>query len=164
VVRAVAASRVPTLVAIGHEVDTSLAELAADQRASTPSNAAELLTPDRQVVLQRLAEQRTDLHTLLKRVVTQRQELLVQARQALDRGLMDGYQAARQRANLLRQLLEAYDPQLALQRGYALLTVDGQIIKRAADVPLGASAQLRLSDGTLTATITDKELTNGQKD
>ena len=47
VTRAVAASRVPTLVAIGHEVDVSLAELAADMRASTPSNAAELLVPDR---------------------------------------------------------------------------------------------------------------------
>ncbi|QQS17967.1 hypothetical protein IPL68_04925 [Candidatus Saccharibacteria bacterium] len=46
-VRAVAGSRVPTLVAIGHEVDVSLAELAADCRASTPSNAAELLVPDR---------------------------------------------------------------------------------------------------------------------
>ncbi len=48
VVRAISASRVPTLVAIGHERDISLAELAADQRASTPSNAAELLVPDRQ--------------------------------------------------------------------------------------------------------------------
>ena len=45
VVRAVAASRIPTLVAIGHEIDVSLAELAADRRASTPSNAAEMPCP-----------------------------------------------------------------------------------------------------------------------
>src|SRR5207302_376420 len=54
VTRAVAASRVPTLVAIGHEVDVCLAELAADQRASTPSNAAELLVPDRKQALAEL--------------------------------------------------------------------------------------------------------------
>ncbi|HMH30993.1 MAG TPA: exodeoxyribonuclease VII large subunit, partial [Methylomirabilota bacterium] len=54
VTRAVVASRTPTLVAIGHEVDLSLAELAADQRASTPSNAAELLVPDRKGTLEAL--------------------------------------------------------------------------------------------------------------
>jgi exodeoxyribonuclease VII large subunit len=164
VVRAVAASRVPTLVAIGHEVDVSLAELAADQRGSTPSNAAELLTPDRQVVLGRLGEQRQDLNVLLGRVVTRRQDALKAARLELDRGLTEAYEAARQRVHLLRQLLEAYDPSLALQRGYALLHLGDQLVKRAADVPVGAAVQLQLSDGTLTATITDKELNNGQKD
>ena len=57
VTRAVAASRVPTLVAVGHEVDVSLAELAADVRASTPSNAAELLVPDRRDVLASVGSQ-----------------------------------------------------------------------------------------------------------
>ena len=61
VVRAVAASRIPTLVAIGHEVDVSLSELAADQRASTPSNAAEILVPDRREVLARLRMEREGL-------------------------------------------------------------------------------------------------------
>src|SRR5665213_3602045 len=61
VTRAVAASRVPTLVAIGHEIDLSLAELAADRRASTPSNAAELLVPDR---AQALAQLRIAAETL----------------------------------------------------------------------------------------------------
>jgi exodeoxyribonuclease VII large subunit len=164
VVRAVAASRVPTLVAIGHEVDVSLAELAADQRGSTPSNAAELLTPDRQVVLGRLIEQRQDLNALLGRVVTRRQDALKAARLELDRGLTAAYEVARQRVHLLRQLLEAYDPSLALQRGYALLHLGDQLVKRAADVPVGAAVQLQLSDGTLTATITDKELNDGQKD
>jgi exodeoxyribonuclease VII large subunit len=160
VVRAVAASRVPTLVAIGHEVDVSLAELAADKRASTPSNAAEFLTPDRQVVLARLDEQRGDLHLLLRRVVTGRQELLKAHRTGLDRGLTAAYQSARRQVDLLGKLLEAYDPAQALQRGYALIRLDGKLVKKAAEVPVGSTVKLQLSDGGLTATITDKELEN----
>lgn len=164
VVRAVAASRVPTLVAIGHEIDISLAELAADQRASTPSNAAELLTPDRQVVLARLKERRADLDQVLRRVVTERQELLRQHRTELDRALTGVYQTARQWMTITRRLLEAYDPTLALQRGYALVRLGDQVIKSVADVSLGATVKLSLSDGSLAATIVAKELTHDQKD
>ena len=65
VTRAVATSRVPTLVAIGHEINLSLAEMAADLRASTPSNAAELLVPDRRQIL---AELMTHKHQLEQQV------------------------------------------------------------------------------------------------
>lgn len=64
VTRAVAASRVPVLAAIGHESDLSLAELAADRRASTPSNAAELLVPDRQQILAALQDSRAQIDQL----------------------------------------------------------------------------------------------------
>ena len=52
--RAIASSRIPVMTGIGHEVDESLADLAADVRASTPSNAAERLAPDRQEILRRV--------------------------------------------------------------------------------------------------------------
>jgi len=163
VTRAVATSRVPTLVAIGHEVDISLAEVAADQRASTPSNAAELLTPDRAVVLRQLAEARADLGEVLMRAVTQRQDWLAQQQAELDRGLRGAYQTATFRLQTARQLLEAYNPTAALQRGYALVHSGDAIVKRVAQLQVGDTVKITLSDGTATATITGKEQVHGKE-
>jgi exodeoxyribonuclease VII large subunit len=90
VTRAVAASRVPTLVAIGHEVDLSLAELAADRRASTPSNAAELLVPDRQHVLAWLGDADA------------------QMQQCVDRRFQSARADIGQRANVIEQTVSHY--------------------------------------------------------
>jgi exodeoxyribonuclease VII large subunit len=161
VTRAVAASRVPTLVAIGHEIDFSLSELAADQRASTPSNAAELLTPDRQHVLAELADSRQELSGVLQRLLTRRREQLAQAHQELNRHLQVIYQTAHFRLQTARALLEAYNPTAALQRGYALVRADGTLVKRVGQVRLGAEINIALSDGSISATVTDKEQENG---
>lgn len=163
VTRAVASSRVPTLVAIGHEVDVSLAELAADQRASTPSNAAELLTPDRAVVLRQLAVARTELSEVLVRVVATRKEWLKQQRLELDRGLQAAYQTAVLRLRTARQLLQAYDPTAALQRGYALVRSEDELIKSVNQLEIGQAVELTLSDGTATATIIGKEQTDEEE-
>ncbi len=154
VTRAVATSRVPTLVAIGHEVDVSLAELAADQRASTPSNAAELLTPDRAVVLTQLEGLRADLGRGLTHLVADRKEWLTGERDELNRGLRMAYQAALLRLQTARRLLNAYDPTAALQRGYAFIRqADGSLVKRVGQLRQGQTVELTLSDGVVTATI-----------
>jgi len=163
VVRAVAASRVPTLVAIGHEVDISLAELAADQRASTPSNAAELLTPDRAVVLRQLGEVRAELSETLLASLRQRREWTTRQRVELDRGLQAVFRAAQTQVQVQKRLLEAYDPVAALQRGYALVRAGGKIIRHASDLQVGAVVTLQLSDGTAQATITDTETNDGKE-
>jgi len=153
VTRAVATSRVPTLVAIGHEVDVSLAELAADQRASTPSNAAELLTPDRTVVLRQMDNVRGDLGQGLVRIVTDRMAWLGRQHNELDHSLQMVHQTALVRLQSARKLLEAYNPTAALQRGYALVRSGGELVKRAGRLKAGQLVELTLSDGTATATI-----------
>lgn len=151
VTRAVAGSRVPTLVAIGHEIDTSLAELAADQRASTPSNAAELLTPDKRQIRRDLRARRLEINRQLG------QTLQLCRRQVAERqgelGKETLHALARQQLRLAsqRQLLAVLDPAATLQRGYAIVrdTVSGAIIRRQQTVHRGQHLTIHLADGQL---------------
>lgn len=120
-VRAIAASRVPTLVGVGHEVDVSLADYAADVRAATPSNAAQLLVPDRQDLLRSIRGQVASLLPTMLRAVEQTssevRDRLAGALHAVERRLETT-------AHLLtarRQVLTQLNPETVLARGYALL-------------------------------------------
>lgn len=153
VTRAVAASRIPTLVAIGHEIDLSLAELAADQRASTPSNAAELLVPDRRAVLAGLGEQRIQLNRLAQQVVKEAFGQLEQQTKMLDDAVTRVVDSSRQRLGLMQQVLQAFDPQAALQRGYAMVRVGKKLVTSGKDVSVGSEVQISLRDARMTASV-----------
>lgn len=164
VTRAVAASRVPTLVAIGHEIDISLAELAADRRASTPSNAAQLLVPERAERLRQLEQKRAELSRLLDERLSALRQQLETARTLLNDGLEDGAREARTALAQRRQLLEAYDPRAVLRRGYSLVTdAEGNVVSRAKSLKKGAVVAITFADGRASAGVTEveKESTGG---
>ena len=153
VVRAVAASRVPTLVAIGHEVDISLAELAADARASTPSNAAELLVPDRKELLSQVADKQSwlekgmrqqfdTIHSWLELHEAQLSDVI---RGTLDRQKLD--------ASAKQRLLDVLSPQAALSRGYALVRSGGVLVRSAAKLQAGDRISIYFSDGDAKARV-----------
>lgn len=157
VTRAVAASRIPTLVAIGHEIDISLAELAADQRASTPSNAAELLTPDKNDVMQSLQLARQQMNALLFQFVANRRAELVSSVQKMNQLVLLTEERARQEITMRKNVLQALSPLAVLQRGYAVITSNGKLISSTTDVQSGQMLSIRVQDGTI-----DAEVTKGQ--
>lgn len=153
VVRAVAASRAPTLVAIGHEIDLSLAELAADAAASTPSNAAELLVPDKQAVKVQAAAELAHCRQIISRQLTNDQQYLTDTKQALANKLAAVINQAKQLLIANKQLLKSYDPRQILARGYTLIKSEGKLVTGVEQLKIGNLVDLRLADGQATAEI-----------
>lgn len=154
VTRAVAASRITTLVAVGHEVDVSLAELAADQRASTPSNAAELLVPDRQHELRLLAATASHLQQLGERSIVVAFEHVTSQRHQLDQLIDFRLEQAAELLVTRRTLLTALSPEAILKRGYALVRRNGRVVRHKKQLAAQDVVSLQLSDGQVQATIT----------
>ncbi len=120
-VRAIAASRIPTLVGVGHEVDESLADLAADVRAATPSNAAQILVPDRREIVRSVRYKVSSLlPRLLQAIDVRRQEVKSRLDAALN-SIDHQITQTDERFFRLRQVLAQLDPNVVLKRGYALL-------------------------------------------
>lgn len=157
VVRAVAASRIPTLVAIGHEIDLSLAELAADSRASTPSNAAELLVPDKSQALATLKQLQYSLSRSLTDVLASDAELIRQQSQILDRLVGQTLERAKTGLRHTQEILEAYNPQAALGRGYALVHLQKGLVTSGSQLKTGAIVDITLQDATARAEIQEIE-------
>jgi exodeoxyribonuclease VII large subunit len=155
VTRAVAASRIPTIVAIGHEIDISLAELAADQRASTPSNAAELLVPDRRALLAGLQSYRERLAHAADSVLQGAHRDLRAQRHYMFEVTERSVAQARQQLRSHTQVLQAFDPQAALHRGYALARKGGELIRSGRQVQPTDTIHLQLSDARVTTEVKD---------
>jgi exodeoxyribonuclease VII large subunit len=156
VVRAVAASRIPTLVAVGHEVDVSLAELAADQRASTPSNAAQIVVPDRQQLIDTLHLAKESLTEEIERQIQSAVQDNKQSKEYLTSQV--NLLLINQRTMLTsnRKLFSVFDPQAALKRGYAIAKKGAQIITSTKQLKSGDELNLQFRDGIIKAIAGEK--------
>ena len=180
-VRAVAASEIPIVSAVGHETDFTLCDFAADQRAPTPSAAAELVLRDHRDVLQRFDglsdrmdacmesrlqryrsrltewEQRLKLCSPEGRLKEQRNRLERLAT-GMDASMQNRLGSARQRLELAVNHLEAVNPLAVLARGYGVVQdSEGRVVSCVAALRVGEPVTIRLSDGRAVAEIRSKE-------
>jgi len=180
VARAIRRSAVPVVSGVGHEIDFTIADFAADVRAPTPSGAAEIAVPDRRTLLAAVAAagERLQLQAqrLLRRagerfdVLSQRLarahpgnrlQQQVQRLDELDLRLRRAWEAswngAQQRLLLAQRGLDSISPLATLERGYAIVTgPDGRVLQDADDVRDGDVIDARLRRGTVQARVTRK--------
>jgi len=152
VCRALAAVRVPTVSAVGHETDVTLADLVADVRAATPSAAAELALPDAGAVRRLVGDLGARLAGGLSRRTRLAVERLERTGDRLEGALEDGLARRRHLADRLAAQLDALSPLRVLERGYAVArAADGRVLRRQRDFPPGQPFTLRVTDGAVPA-------------
>ena len=180
--RAIAESEIPVISAVGHETDFTICDFVADLRAPTPSAAAELAFPDtaeilsRVKVLGRKAEDSTvnRLNNLQNRLEIMRKSVELHSPStylasrentlALLKGRLDSAQRtifddAQNRFRMLCTRLEGVNPLAVLSHGYSVVeNREGSIVSSVADVETGELITVKLSDGEINATVTEKKI------
>ncbi|HET9438552.1 MAG TPA: exodeoxyribonuclease VII large subunit [Longimicrobiales bacterium] len=156
VARAIAASSVPVVSAVGHETDITIADLIADVRAPTPSAAAERVVPDRDMMLREFHTVQQRMHNAARRRVMQARSYLESATRDMLRNLRMLTREREQRMRASAGKLEALSPLAALSRGYSVaLAKDGHVLKRTAEFVPGSAFVLRVSDGAVDCRVND---------
>ena len=189
VAHAIADSSVPIVAGVGHETDTTIADLVADQRAPTPSAAAMQVLPDREALgrlvardVRRLAgameaeiefaQSRVERLTgLLRARSPQARVAMARTREARARvaavSAIENHLARRRnRLGALAARLDALSPLAVLGRGYALArrVEDDRIVRSAGDVAVGDELDLQLAEGTIGASVTRLDPGSGEGD
>lgn len=158
VVRAVAASKIPIISAVGHETDVTLTDFAADLRAPTPSAAAELAAPDCAELMDSLLQTAVSMHQGFERRLNDERMQLDLLAQSLQEGLEKPTQLCRQELTMLAGRLEDLSPLKVLRRGYSLVTsAGGGVLTDPHAVSTGEQVQVHMEKGTLFCTVDEKE-------
>lgn len=153
-VRAVAGSRVPTLVGVGHEVDTSLCDLAADVRAATPSNAAQILVPDRHALLAELAQRERRLYERLANRAEHVRRRIDLATSHMLEHLRHAFNDRKRQVQQAELLLKQLDPTVVLKRGYALVRDEhGALVRGAGQLKEGDVLTIQVARAIIKAGV-----------
>ena len=178
VARAVYSSRIPTISAVGHETDFSVADLVADMRAPTPSAAAELAVPEISVIsaaiegtmeqiragyLRRLAESERSLEAQMALIsALSPRSRLNNAEQRLDEltarirtGMHNRLDRAEQSLKATASVISALDPLGVMARGFSLTSNENGIVTASSQLSVGDSVTVKLSDGSVKASVTE---------
>lgn len=177
VVRAIANSKIPTISAVGHEIDVSLSDYAADKRAPTPSAAAEMAIPLQADIKQKIFQFKTELYQNIKQEIEQKRLLIKSfnsenfeirfrnieqpflnrfdnAKENLSKNILEKIEKTRTKIKNCITILENSSPQTILERGYSMVTDSkGNIIKKSSSLKIGDEIKIKPAEGIISAKV-----------
>jgi len=158
VARAIASCPIPTVSAVGHEIDITIADLVADVRAATPSAAGETVVPDTDVLLGELRARAGTLIDKLRRRTRRGRERARIAAGGLDTGVHGALRQRRDRTARASGRLDALSPLGTLARGYAVpLDEEARVKRNIGMFDIGEVFNLRVVDGRLRCRTESKQ-------
>lgn len=155
VARAIFASDIPVISAVGHEIDYSISDFVADLRAETPTAAADAAVMD-------TFRLREDIESSRKMLITSAEQKISSERRILDSGsallganIRSKISEARSALDKAVIMLTENDPRSIFSKGYAAVTKDGAVIPGITDVVKGEEYRIIMTDGSFTARVTE---------
>ena len=145
-VRAIAESRIPTLVGVGHEVDHTLADMISDVRAATPTNAAQILVPDRAEIIRGARAQANSVGYLLTQAIDSYSRQTKENLGAAFSRIQEKLDGTFEQLGVLRVAVAQLNPDTVLRRGYALLRGEQTV---------GAKIEIETANKIMTAEVQD---------
>ena len=158
VVRAIAASKIPIISAVGHETDFTLSDFAADARAATPSQAAEIAVIDVAAYRNGIAFYWDKAAKLLEKEIHENAQLADSLQQELTQAMAAELDAKKHRLSLMAAKLSALSPLTVLSRGYSITTTAGhRAVQGVSDVSVGDTIRTTVADGTISSVVSGIE-------
>lgn len=174
VARAVYASKIPTISAVGHEIDFSISDFVADMRAPTPSAAAELAVPDIREIYggivalknrmgekaaAKIEETRTKLDNISRIIsglspsvrIENNREKYTKTFASIKKDFSAVISSKETKLKNTEELMNAFNPMKTLERGYSVISKDGSVISSAAEIKEGDTFTVKMSDGEFKA-------------
>jgi exodeoxyribonuclease VII large subunit len=184
--RAIFASEIPVISAVGHEIDFTISDFVADLRAPTPSAAAELVVPNKEDILAQLNSSQAVMVSLIKHKILERKMVLQNGEAKLSlyhpRNVLQKYQQEldeitlrfshqlhnrlqrkKQKLQLLEQSFRELSPHEILKRGYQLMRQQKKFIRSIQEVSSGMEVEILMSDGTIDCILENVRKKKGKR-
>lgn len=160
--RAIASSRVPVITGIGHETDTSLADLVADRRAATPTNIAQILVPDRREINAKLESALKSSVAAITHAISAQKDNIASGMERILHRLEAQIESTENKFRMLRHTLQELNPETVLARGYAIVrTSNGRLADDR--VVAGDDLTIEVKRAIIKAGVTNVSIIKPQK-